>query len=100
METRIVISQLLNQTQVGLVEDGRLAEYYIQRDDEQRAVGNIYKGRVENVLPGMNAAFVELGSGRNGFCTLMTCLGLVLANPSVRPCARGSLSWSRYKRNR
>lgn len=67
METRIVISQLLNQTQVGVVEDGRLAEYYIQRDDEQRAVGNIYKGRVENVLPGMNAAFVELGTGKNGF---------------------------------
>ena len=39
METKIVISQLLNQIQVGLVENGRLAEYYIQRDEEQRAVG-------------------------------------------------------------
>ena len=37
METRIVISQLLNRPQVGVVEDGRLAEYYIQRDDEQQA---------------------------------------------------------------
>lgn len=70
METKIVISQLFNQVQVGLVEGGRLAEYYIQRDDDQRAVGNIYKGRVENVLPGMNAAFVELGSGKNGFLHL------------------------------
>ena len=67
METKIVISQLLNQIQVGLVENGRLAEYYIQRDEEQRSVGNIYKGRVENVLPGMNAAFVDLGAGKNGF---------------------------------
>lgn len=67
METKIVISALLNQTQVGLVENGRLAEYYLQRDDQQRAVGNIYKGLVENVLPGMNAAFIDIGAGKNGF---------------------------------
>ena len=67
METKIAISALLDQTQVGLVEEGRLAEFYIQRSDQQRAVGSIYKGKVENVLPGMDAAFVDIGAGKNGF---------------------------------
>ena len=67
METRIAISALLDQIQVGLLEDGRLAEFYIQRSDQQRAVGNIYKGKVENVLPGMDAAFIDIGGGKNGF---------------------------------
>ena len=62
MERKIVISALLHQVQVGIVEDNRLVEYYLERDSKERLVNNIYKGRVENVLPGMGAAFVDIGS--------------------------------------
>ncbi|HBG01502.1 MAG TPA: ribonuclease G, partial [Firmicutes bacterium] len=61
MERTIVISALLNQVQVGIVENNRLVEYYLERDCTERLVSNIYKGRVENVLPGMGAAFIDIG---------------------------------------
>jgi ribonuclease G len=52
---------------VGLLEDGRPAELYVERPGQASLVGNIYKGRVENVLAGMDAAFVDIGLDRNGF---------------------------------
>ncbi len=67
MERKLVISTLLNQVQVGIVEDGRLVEYYLERDEHDRQVGNIYKGRVANILPGMEAAFIDIGTGKNAF---------------------------------
>lgn len=70
MKRKIVISALLQQVQVGIVENGRLVEYYLERDCGDRLVGNIYKGRVENILPGMAAAFVDLGLEKNGFLFL------------------------------
>lgn len=70
MKRKIVISALLKQVQVGIVENGRLVEYYLERDCRDRLVGNIYKGRVENILPGMGAAFVDIGLEKNGFLFL------------------------------
>ena len=67
MLRKVVISSFLNHVLVGIVENGRLAEFFQERDETSRTVGNIYKGRIENVLPGMGAAFVELGLERNGF---------------------------------
>lgn len=67
MLRKVVISSFLNQVLVGIVEDGRLAEFFLEKDQTSRIAGNIYKGRVENVLPGMAAAFVDLGLERNGF---------------------------------
>lgn len=55
------------ETRVALVEDGRAAEFYVERPGQASLVGNIYKGRVENVLAGMEAAFVDIGLERNGF---------------------------------
>ena len=70
MERTIVISALLNQVQVGIVENNRLVEYYLERDCTERLVSNIYKGRVENVLPGMGAAFIDIGMAKNAFLFL------------------------------
>lgn len=67
MLRKVVISSFLNQVLVGIVENGRLAEFFREKDQTSRIVGNIYKGRIENVLPGMAAAFVDLGLERNGF---------------------------------
>ncbi|NLM41808.1 MAG: Rne/Rng family ribonuclease [Firmicutes bacterium] len=70
MDRMIAISSLLQHVQVGLVEDGRLVEYYLERDVQDRLMNNIYKGRVENVLPGMDAAFVDIGLAKNAFLFL------------------------------
>ncbi|WP_143965405.1 Rne/Rng family ribonuclease [Gordonia zhaorongruii] len=53
-------------TQVAVVEDGVLVEHFVTTETSQSMVGNIYLGRVQNVLPGMEAAFVDIGRGRNG----------------------------------
>jgi len=57
------------ETRVAVVEDGRLQELYIERasDESERHVGDIFKGRVTNVEPSMQAAFVDYGGSRNGF---------------------------------
>ncbi|HEY6449363.1 MAG TPA: Rne/Rng family ribonuclease [Candidatus Cybelea sp.] len=53
------------ENRVAILEDGGLAELYIER--EEKVIGSIYKGKVQNVLPGMGAAFVDIGLGRNAF---------------------------------
>lgn len=55
------------QTRVVLLEDGEPSEIYIEHRGRERLVGNIYKGRVKNVLPGMQAAFVDIGLEKNAF---------------------------------
>jgi ribonuclease G len=55
------------QTRVALLEDGELSEYYVERPGRERLAGNIYKGVVRNVLPGMEAAFVDIGLEKNAF---------------------------------
>ena len=52
-------------TQVGVVEDGQLVEHFVTSDTQQSMVGNIYLGRVQNVLASMEAAFIDIGTGRN-----------------------------------
>lgn len=67
MKKEILINAGFGETRAALLEDRRLVEFYVERREEQRIVGNIYKGRVENVLPGMQAAFVNIGLERNAF---------------------------------
>lgn len=67
MEQKIIINYDPKQTRVALLEDGKVVEIYFERTLHQRLVGNIYKGVVENVLPGMQAAFVNIGEERNAF---------------------------------
>jgi ribonuclease E len=54
------------RTQIAVLEDRSLVEHYVTRKEDVSYVGNIYVGRVQNVLPGMEAAFVDIGKGRNG----------------------------------
>ncbi len=64
---KIVINSNLAETRIALVEDGQLIELFIERDAKQRLVGNIYKGTVSRVLPGMNSAFIDIGLNRTAF---------------------------------
>lgn len=61
----MVIRHLDGLDQIAVLEDGLLVEHYVARHTQQSAVGNIYLGRVQNVLPSMEAAFVDIGRGRN-----------------------------------
>ena len=58
--------QTRDYTQVAVLEDGVLVEHFVTTSNSSSMVGNIYLGRVQNVLPGMEAAFVDIGRGRNG----------------------------------
>ncbi|WIM67163.1 translation initiation factor IF-2 N-terminal domain-containing protein [Corynebacterium breve] len=53
-------------TQVGVLEDGLLVEHFVTSEENTSMIGNIYLGRVQNVLPSMEAAFIDIGQGRNG----------------------------------
>ncbi len=55
------------ECRIAIVEDGVLEELYIERASQDNYVGNIYKGRVVNLEPSIQAAFVDFGVGRNGF---------------------------------
>ena len=61
----MVVRQLNDRTQIGVLEDGVLVEHYVDKGSHQSMVGNVYLGKVQNVLPSMEAAFVDVGKGRN-----------------------------------
>jgi len=65
--SELLINYAPYETRVALLEDGTLAEFYLERPRERGYVGNIYKGRVVRVLPGMRAAFIEIGLARTAF---------------------------------
>ena len=67
MSTEILVNVSAQETRVALVEGGTLREVFIERESRHGLVGNLYKGRVQRVLPGMQAAFVEIGLERTAF---------------------------------
>jgi len=67
MKRQILMNQQGNEIQVAIVEDGRLAELLIERPDSSRSVGDIYLGRVQKVVEGLQAAFVDIGQEQDGF---------------------------------
>jgi ribonuclease E len=65
VERVMVVREREGRTQIGVLEDGLLVEHYVARKTQTSTVGNVYLGRVQNVLPSMEAAFVDIGKGRN-----------------------------------
>jgi ribonuclease E len=65
VERIMVIRSEGDRTQIGILEDNVLVEHYVDRSSHQSYVGNVYLGKVQNVLPSMEAAFVDIGKGRN-----------------------------------
>ena len=63
----ILITVVPEETRAAVVEDGQLRALEVERATHSHLVGNIYKGQVQNVLPGMQAAFVDIGTGKNAF---------------------------------
>jgi len=67
MAISLIISVAECDTRVALLEEGRMAEFFLERHQQSDPTGNIYKGRVTKVLPGLGAAFVDLGLSRPGY---------------------------------
>jgi len=67
MATDILVNAGDLESRVAIIVDGKLAELHVER--EPRIVGNIYKGKITNILPGMDAAFIDVGLGKNAFLT-------------------------------
>ena len=65
VERTMVVRGRDGRTQIGVLEDGVLVEHYVSRETTASMAGNVYLGRVQNVLPSMEAAFVDIGKGRN-----------------------------------
>ncbi len=70
MHKEILINVEPEEKRVAVVENGRLVEFYIEQNSKNPIVGNIYKGIVHSVVPGINAAFINIGLSRNGFLYL------------------------------
>jgi ribonuclease G len=78
MSNILVINASGQETRVALIEQGTISEYYLERKNEKGIVGNIYKGRVVRVLPGMQAAFVDIGLDKAAFLYV----GDIVSDPS------------------
>lgn len=65
VKREMIVREKGGLNQIAVLEDGLLVEHYVARHTQQTMVGNIYYGRVQNVLPSMEAAFIDLGKGRN-----------------------------------
>lgn len=67
MKSELIVNVGAGENRVALLEDNELAEIYIENSNSVRLVGNIYRGKVMSVLPGMQAAFVDIGYEKNAF---------------------------------
>ena len=67
MRTEIIINVATQETRIAILENGRLAEILVERPDSERLVGNVYKGVVTSVLPGIQAAFIDIGLEKSAF---------------------------------
>lgn len=65
--SELIINVISHETRVALLENGALTELHIERASDKGIVGNIYKGRIQRVLPGMQASFVDIGLSRSAF---------------------------------
>ncbi|MGK4218006.1 Rne/Rng family ribonuclease [Kocuria marina] len=65
VERKMLVRQKDDRIQIGVLEDGILAEHFVSHTQQDSLIGNVYVGKVQNVLPSMEAAFVDIGRGRN-----------------------------------
>src|SRR3954462_13744433 len=67
MNKEMIISSGAHDTRVAILEDDQVVEIFIERENQRGVVGNIYKGRVSKVLPGMQSSFIDIGLERDAF---------------------------------
>ncbi|GGA36622.1 Rne/Rng family ribonuclease [Paenibacillus physcomitrellae] len=90
---QMVVHYEHGSAEMALLENGRLVEYAVERSDGKGLVGSVFKGRVANVIPGMQAAFVDIGQRKNAFLYIDDCLSPHLEKqPKVKPSITELLS--------
>ncbi|HEU5180774.1 MAG TPA: Rne/Rng family ribonuclease [Candidatus Polarisedimenticolia bacterium] len=87
MIRELILSANRHETRAALMEDGVPAEIFIERESRAPLLGNIYLGRVTSVLPGMQSAFVDLGTDRDAFLYVTDLIPPDSASPEMRPRA-------------
>lgn len=75
MKKEILVSVEFNSKKVAILEDGHLEEYYVERQTDKQLVGSIFKGKVSSIVPGIGAAFIDLGLEKNGFLYVTDVVG-------------------------
>ncbi len=85
MSKEILIQVQKRETRVAIIEKGRVDDFHIEVDRYQSLLGNIYKGKVESILPSINAAFVDIGQPRNGFLYLTDAVNPLIEEEISEP---------------
>ncbi len=75
MKKEILVTGEFQATKVAIVEDGHLEEYHVERHTDKQLVGSIYKGKVSSIVPGIGAAFIDIGLEKNGFLYVADVIG-------------------------
>lgn len=75
MRKEILVSMEFQSKKVAIVEDGHLEEFYVERQSDKQLVGSIFKGKVSSIVPGIGAAFIDLGLEKNGFLYVADVVG-------------------------
>ena len=75
MKKEILVSNEFQSTKVAVVEDGHLEEYHVERLTDKQLVGSIFKGKVSSIVPGIGAAFIDIGLEKNGFLYVTDVVG-------------------------
>lgn len=75
MRKEILVNMEFQEKKVAIVENGHLEEYYVERASDKQLVGSIFKGRVSSIVPGIGAAFIDMGLEKNGFLYVTDVVG-------------------------
>lgn len=67
MKKEIIVNRTLEETKVAVLENGQLFDLFIERRESEKILNNIYKGKVQNIVPALNSAFVDLGFGKSAY---------------------------------
>ncbi|MFW5663291.1 MAG: hypothetical protein ACOCZW_06155, partial [Bacteroidota bacterium] len=67
MKKEIIINSTINEVRVAITEDGQLAEFFIEFPEKERYIGNVYLGKVNKIVSGINAAFINIGLNQDAF---------------------------------
>src|SRR5271157_2051236 len=67
MPSELIINTTFSETRIAFLDNGVLTEFFLERKNDKSIVGNIYKGKVVRILPGMDAAFVDIGLEKSAF---------------------------------
>ena len=87
MNKEMIISSSDLETRVAILEDDQVVEVFIERERQRGVVGNVYKGRVSKVLPGMQSSFVDIGLERDAFLYVSEVVNTVEEFERLTPAA-------------